>query len=551
MCAANVHQDHAGWGDAVTNAGIERDVRMMKEAGFNFIRGSHYPHDPAFSAACDRLGVLLWSENALWGIGGFGPDGYWDSSAYPPDPGDRPAFEASVEQQLREMIRTHRNHPSIITWSLGNEAFFTELRSIPAMAEFLSRLTKLARELDPTRPVAIGGVQRPLDKQRIDRIADIAGYNGDGASISQFRDPGVPNMVSEYGSTTADRPGEYSPGWGDLKRDGGQAVHPWRSGQAVWCGFDHGSIAGPKLGKMGLVDYFRLPKRAWYWYRNEYRHIAPPNWPEQGVPAKLKLSADKTAGIQSDGTDDTQLIVTVLDANDRPISNAPDVELKVVRGPGEFPTGPSISFSQHSDIRIADGQAAIEFRSYSAGRTTIRAESPGLQSAEIDLQFDGAVAYEEGVTPPVQPRPYTRFRREHHAELRTFGRNNPVFVSSSLRNHPAGFASDGDAQSFWEPDDDDPTPMLTLAMEKFVRVSAIKIDFAQAALHRYSVEVSDDQKTWKTVADLTKNETSEKRREVVTAPDTRACFVRLRFVGEKQAARPRVADIQVVGAVLE
>ena len=51
---ANVHQDHAGWGDAVTEEAMRRDVRMMKEVGFDMIRGSHYPHAPAFSDACDR-----------------------------------------------------------------------------------------------------------------------------------------------------------------------------------------------------------------------------------------------------------------------------------------------------------------------------------------------------------------------------------------------------------------------------------------------------------------------------------------------------------------
>jgi beta-galactosidase/beta-glucuronidase len=45
---ANVHQDQAGWGDAVTEADLARDVKLMKQAGFNFIRGSHYPHAPAF-----------------------------------------------------------------------------------------------------------------------------------------------------------------------------------------------------------------------------------------------------------------------------------------------------------------------------------------------------------------------------------------------------------------------------------------------------------------------------------------------------------------------
>ncbi len=60
---ANVHQDHAGWGDAVADSGFFRDVKLVKGAGFDFIRGSHYPHAPAFATACDNLGILLWSEN--------------------------------------------------------------------------------------------------------------------------------------------------------------------------------------------------------------------------------------------------------------------------------------------------------------------------------------------------------------------------------------------------------------------------------------------------------------------------------------------------------
>src|SRR5476649_563577 len=57
---ANVHQDHAGWGDAVADSGFYRDVKMVKNAGMDFIRGSHYPHAPAFSEACDQLGMLFW-----------------------------------------------------------------------------------------------------------------------------------------------------------------------------------------------------------------------------------------------------------------------------------------------------------------------------------------------------------------------------------------------------------------------------------------------------------------------------------------------------------
>ena len=74
---ANVHQDQAGWGDAVTDEAARRDVRMVKEAGFDMIRGSHYPHSQAFVDECDRQGVLFWSECAFWGTGGRRTEGTW------------------------------------------------------------------------------------------------------------------------------------------------------------------------------------------------------------------------------------------------------------------------------------------------------------------------------------------------------------------------------------------------------------------------------------------------------------------------------------------
>ena len=260
---ANVHQDHAGWGDAVTETGMRRDIRLVKEAGFDLIRGSHYPHSPAFSQACDEIGMLFWAENAFWGIGGHKGDGYWNASAYPVNESDRAEFENSVKAQLKELIHIHRNHPSIIVWSMSNEPFFTAPETIDPMRKLLEETVKLSKQLDPTRLAAVGGAQRPLGEKRIDKLGDIAGYNGDGSYIPEFQQPGMPTVVSEYGSTTADRPGEYDPGWGDLAKNNAQNGFPWRSGQAIWCAFDHGSIAGSALGKMGIIDYFRIPKRAW------------------------------------------------------------------------------------------------------------------------------------------------------------------------------------------------------------------------------------------------------------------------------------------------
>lgn len=334
---ANVHQDQAGWGDAVTEEAMRRDVRMIKEAGFDIIRGSHYPHAPAFAKACDQEGMLFWSETAFWATAGPKVDGSWTASAYPVRAQDIEEFERTAVQQLTDMIRINRNSPSIVVWSVSNEPFFTDDSTLPAVRNLLKKLVDTAHRLDPTRPAAVGGAQRPLGEGRIDLIGDVAGYNGDGANIPDFQQPGIPSVVTEYGSTLADRPGEYIPGWGDLSRDEGWKGRPWRSGQIIWCGFDHGSIFGPNMAKLGIIDYFRLPKRSWYWYRNEYAHKAPPQWPVEGDPAKLRLEASKTRDIKADGTDDVQLIVTVLDREGHELSNSPQVRMRVVSGPGNSP----------------------------------------------------------------------------------------------------------------------------------------------------------------------------------------------------------------------
>lgn len=532
---ANVHQDQAGWGDAVTEAAMYRDVNMIKEAGFNLIRGSHYPHAPAFSQACDETGLLFWSEAPFWGIGGFKPDGYWNSSAYPVEKKYEQAFEESALQQLREMIRIHRNHPSIVAWSMCNEAFFSAPEAMTGVRRLLKRMVDLAHQLDATRPAAVGGAQRPLADERIDRIGDLAGYNGDGATQPDFQNPGIPNLVSEYGSVTADRPGEYAPGWGDLQRDEGWKGRSWRSGQAIWCGFDHGSIAGSALGKMGIVDYFRIPKRSWYWYRNEYAGIVPPEWPGKGNPACLKLESSKIRGVKTDGTDDVQLWLTVCDASGKAVSSTPAVDLKVISGPGEFPTGRSIRFEEGSDIRIMDGQAAISFRSYYAGKTVIEASADGLEKSRIEIEFVGDNVYREGVTPIVSYRPYVRFVREQvMSELQTFGRNNPVFASSSKEGHAPGMAADGNPDTYWEAVDSDVTPYWILDTEKRLILKEIRLCVPFEKCGGYTIEVSDDKKNWRTLCNSSQvNRNKDIHWFTFENSNDRGRFVRILFTDTK------------------
>jgi cold shock CspA family protein len=495
----------------------------------DFIRGSHYPHDPSFSDACDTLGILLWEENDFWGSGGNQAETdnwYTGAGAYPMNKEDQPDFDESVKSDLREMIRVHRNHPSIVVWSMCNEPFFTGRGTINRVREFLKELTQLTHELDPSRPVGIGGCQRG----EIDKLGDVAGYNGDGARL--FMNPGVPNVVTEYGSTIARRPGKPEPGWGDLQ----QEKFPWRSGEALWCAFDYGTRAGD-FGLMGMIDYFRMPKNMWYWYRNENKHIAPPETAIEGIPAKLKLIADKKIISNTDGTDDVFLIVSVLDKDGKQLNNSPDVTLKIVSGPGEFPTGTSITFGNTSDIYIRDGKAAIEFRSYYGGETIIKATSAGMQSDEIIIETKGTPAYIEGITPKVVDRPYTRYSIQKES-----GDNNskvniacqkPTRASSEKEGKTANRANDKDSTTFWQANMNDPAKWWLVDMENLYTVTEVSILFTSEETGLYKIELSKDNQTWEIISGQKEGTGNERCHKQLTNSKVIGRFLRITFTGSE------------------
>ena len=136
-----------------------------------------------------------------------------------------------------------------------------------------------------------------------------------------------------------------------------------------------------------------------------------PEWPVEGTPAKVVLTSDKNS-MFADGTDDVQLIATIVDAEGKELSNSPDVTLRVVSGPGEFPTGRSITFKNDSDIAIRDGKCSIDFRSYYSGTTVIEATSPGLESGRIEITSTRGPGFQPGKTPVIESRPYVKFTGE-------------------------------------------------------------------------------------------------------------------------------------------
>lgn len=487
IIGANVHQDHAGWGDAVTRAGIARDVKLIKDCGMNFIRGSHYPHHTHFSAECDKQGLLFWSELCFWGIGGANTEGYWASSAYPVREEDKEEFEASCMRALQEMIRTNRNHPSIITWSMSNEPFFSDAEVMDDARALVVKLVEESRRLDPSRPASVGGAQR----EGFDALGDLAGYNGDGASL--YIDPGFPSFVSEYGSVIAVRPGEYSPGY----TDGVESNPRWRAGKALWCGFHHGSIAS-NMGYMGMIDYYRLPLNAWYWYRNELLGIAPPQPASEGIAYSLRLTADKHV-IATDGTDDTHLIVEVIDREGKRISNPLEVELEIIDGGGLFPTGKSIRLSPENNSFL-DGMGAIEMRSYYAGTIKIEARAEGVLPAEMSIQAVGDTIW-SGQSLRLQPPPPSVMKAPEHGSSYNIARSRPVFCSSYEAGHPAMNVTDGLEDTFWKPSNVAEGQWIMVDLEGRKKAEQAIITFAgAAALSLQEIFYSLDGKAFFTLA---------------------------------------------------
>lgn len=112
---------------------IIRHGKLMKDVNCIFSR-VHFQQDDVFFDFCDRNGILLQEEVPLWG-------------------GDTPSNDtilAIASSQLQAMISNHYNHPSIITWGVGNELRGQDT----AMKRFITQLIKSARALDPSRYVS-------------------------------------------------------------------------------------------------------------------------------------------------------------------------------------------------------------------------------------------------------------------------------------------------------------------------------------------------------------------------------------------------------------
>src|SRR5579872_6912853 len=109
----NRHENFPRTGHALTRADMELDMKRLKQANVNHVRTSHYPNDPYWYYLCDKYGIYLMDEANIESHGYY----YGKESLSHPK-----AWEAAHVDRIMAMVERDKNHPSVLIWSLGNEA---------------------------------------------------------------------------------------------------------------------------------------------------------------------------------------------------------------------------------------------------------------------------------------------------------------------------------------------------------------------------------------------------------------------------------------------
>jgi len=115
----NRHDHHPEFGQYIPRETMEQDVALMKQFNINTVRTSHYPNDPYFYALCDRLGLYVIAEANIESHGlGAAQQAAYDNDNHI---ADNPLWEKGYIDRISRLYEIHKNFPSVIMWSMGNE----------------------------------------------------------------------------------------------------------------------------------------------------------------------------------------------------------------------------------------------------------------------------------------------------------------------------------------------------------------------------------------------------------------------------------------------
>jgi len=132
----NRHEHDPNSGHVISRKLMEKDIQLMKEFNINTVRTSHYPTDPYWLDLCDKYGLYVIDEANIESHGmGYHPDRTL---------GNKPEWETAHLSRIQRLVERDKNHPSVILWSMGNEA--GDGVNFVAASEWI-------HQRDPSRPV--------------------------------------------------------------------------------------------------------------------------------------------------------------------------------------------------------------------------------------------------------------------------------------------------------------------------------------------------------------------------------------------------------------
>jgi beta-galactosidase len=209
----NRHEHDPSTGHVMSRDRMVEDIRIVKQNNFNLVRTSHYPNAREWYDLCDEYGLYVINEANIESHGmGYDPDRTL---------GNDPEWETAHVDRVARMVEAFKNHPSIIMWSLGNEA--------GDGVNFVAA-SKWAHDNEPTRPVhyelARSGAHVDVVSHMYQKVWDME---------REAREPDPrPLMQCEYSHAMGNSNGNFDKYW-DLFRSGGRA-----RGGAIWDFVDQG-----------------------------------------------------------------------------------------------------------------------------------------------------------------------------------------------------------------------------------------------------------------------------------------------------------------------
>ncbi|MDR0865856.1 MAG: DUF4981 domain-containing protein [Candidatus Symbiothrix sp.] len=224
----NLHEFNYKTGQVTDKETMMRDLTLMKELNINAVRTCHYPQPPLWYKLCDEYGIYLVDENNLESHGmGYGPENV----------SNFPEWLGTHLDRMKSLVERDKNHPSVIFWSLGNEA---------SNGKAFFEMYDWAKQRDSSRPVQFEQAADYGNPKNSARNTDIIAPmypSFKQMEIDAKSDIGKPYILCEYAHAMGNSMGHFQEYW-DLIRSSKNL-----QGGFIWEWLNHGFPATDEQGR--------------------------------------------------------------------------------------------------------------------------------------------------------------------------------------------------------------------------------------------------------------------------------------------------------------